>query len=193
MLRAIQNRNLEIIINTLFVIIILSVQSNPSASLVSCCWKIIGCVCQKFPILALLGTSTIQSAGTTVFCPSTLTVASIESGFCSRLTNACILLTSVWSNDVWNNFISSLSSVVCPIYLMALNPRIGLLIWSVVIKTGTSRWHLSSLSLMQRITTVYLLKGMSVWFPHCTLKEFGSVSNSWTGYSSICGKFSFRY
>ena len=100
MLRAIQNRNLEIIINTLFIIIILSVQSNPSANLVSSCWKIIGCVCQKFKILALLGTSTIQPAGTTVFCPLTLTVASIESGFCSRLTNAGILLTSVWSNDV---------------------------------------------------------------------------------------------
>ena len=40
------------------------------------------------------------------------------------------------------------------------------------------RWHLSSPSPMQRLTTVYLLKGMSVWFPYCTLKESGSSSNS---------------
>ena len=40
---------------------------------------------------------------------------------------------------------------------------------------------------------LYILKGMSVWFLHCTLKESGSSSNSLTVYSSTWGKFSLRY
>ena len=95
-------------------------------------------------MLALHGPSKIQPAGTTVFFPLTLTVASNESGVCSRLTDACILFTLVWSNEVWNNFISSLSLVVSTVRLMTLNPSIGLHIWFVVIKNGTSRWHLTS-------------------------------------------------
>ena len=78
----------------------LSMQSNPSVSSVSSCWKIIGCVCERFPILALQSTSIIQPAGTTVFFLLTLTVASTESGVCGRLTNTYILFTSVWSNEV---------------------------------------------------------------------------------------------
>ena len=66
----------------------LSVQSNPSASSVSSSWKIIGWVCERFPTLALHGTSTIQPDGTTVFFPLTLTVVFNESGVYSRLTNA---------------------------------------------------------------------------------------------------------
>ena len=46
---------------------------------------------------------------------------------------------------------------------------------------------------MQRFTTVYLLKGMYVLFPHCTLSESGSSSNPLTGYLSTCGKFSPRH
>ena len=66
-------------------------QYDPSASSVSSCWKIIGCVYERFPILALHGSSTVQPSGTTtVFFPLTLTVASSESGISSRLTNACI-------------------------------------------------------------------------------------------------------
>ena len=95
----------------------------------------------------------------------------------------CVELTC-WL--AWNNFISSLSSVVCAICLMALNPRIKLLIWSALIINGTSRWHLSSLASMQRVTTVYLPKGMPVWFPRCTPKESVSSSNSLTAYLSTC-------
>ena len=123
----------------------------------------------------------------------TLTVSSTESDICGKLTNACILFTSVSSNEVWNNSISSLSSVVCAICLMDFSPKVGLLIWSVVIKNGTSRWYLSTPSPMETFTSVYLLKGMSVWFAYCTLKESGSSSNSSTGYSSTCGYFSLRY
>ena len=79
-----------------FIIIKLCVQSNPSGSSVSSCWKIIGCVCERFPIVALQGTSTIQPAGTTVFFPLTLTGASNESFSYSKLTNVCILFTSAW-------------------------------------------------------------------------------------------------
>ena len=61
--------------------IILSVQSNPSSSSVLACWKIIGCVCERFRILALHGTSPIQLDGLTVFFPLTLTVVSNEQQF----------------------------------------------------------------------------------------------------------------
>ena len=70
-------------------------QSSPSASSVSSCSKIIGCACERFPVLALQHASAIQPAGTTVFLPLTLTVASVESGVCCRLTNTYILFTSV--------------------------------------------------------------------------------------------------
>ena len=58
----------------------MSVQSNSSACYVCSCWKIIGCVYESFLILALHGTLSIRPAGTTVFFPLTLTVASNESG-----------------------------------------------------------------------------------------------------------------
>ena len=74
-------------------------QSNPTASSVSSCWKIIGYVCERFPVLAFQGTSTIQPTEKNEFFPSTLTVTSTESGVCSRWTNTCILFTSVWSNE----------------------------------------------------------------------------------------------
>ena len=45
----------------------------------------------------------------------------------------------------------------------------------------------------ERFTTVHLLKGMPVLFPHCTLNESSSSSNSLTGYSSTCGKLFLRY
>ena len=102
------------------------------------------------PWSCLQGTWIMHPGGTTVCVPLTLTVASTESAGCNRMTNASILYTSLRLKELWNNSVNSLSSVVCAICLMALNPRIGLLIWSVVIKNGTSRWHFSSPSLIQR-------------------------------------------
>ena len=45
---------------------------------------------------------------------------------------------------------------------------------------------------IQRLATVYLLKGLSD-FPHCTLQESGLSSNSLTVYLPTCGKFCLRH
>ena len=74
---------LKQILTRFYIIIILSMQSNPTASSVSSCWKIIGYLCERFPVLAFQGTSTIQPTEKNEFFPSILTVTSTESGVCS--------------------------------------------------------------------------------------------------------------
>ena len=123
MVKTIHNRNLEIIINTLFhhINTVCAIQffCKFCLLLLENHWLCLGKI-SNISFVWYFNITTLEQLYSFLL---TLTVSSTESDICGRLTNACILFTSVSSNEVWNNSISSLSSVVCAICLMDFSPN----------------------------------------------------------------------
>ena len=149
--------------------------SVPSGSSTSPYSNIIGWGEVRHPTFVLQVTWTIRPGKIMQSFPFILITTFSCSWNGIRLRNAPILLISVILNAFSNYLLRKLTSLLSfAICLTELNPTNGWLIWSVVIKKGTSTWKLTPWSPKFNCITVKLLNGTFTWFPNCTLIQSGS-------------------